>query len=167
MNYEGTVAVVSHDRSFIRRVGTKILEINYGQVTVYPGTYDEYVWSLEKGALALRSDPRFFQNEAQSSQKDIAEEPNFNYKERKKILNRKLKQYNKALKDLDANMTDLQKKIIALNSKITTTPASALTPIVTELADSQTKLENLEVEWLTIEEKKDEVVVELRKLTSG
>jgi len=28
MDYEGTVAVVSHDRSFIRRIGTKILEIN-------------------------------------------------------------------------------------------------------------------------------------------
>ena len=74
MNYEGTVAVVSHDRSFIRRIGTKILEINHGQVTVYPGTYDEYVWSLEKGALALRSDPRF--NQVQEVAEFIVAEEN-------------------------------------------------------------------------------------------
>src|SRR5258708_20849552 len=100
MNYEGTVAVVSHDRSFIRRVGTKILEINHGQVTVYPGTYDEYVWSLEKGALALRSDPRFDQPDETPISEPETEKSNFNYKERKKTLDRQLKQYDKALKDL-------------------------------------------------------------------
>ena len=50
-SYEGSVVVVSHDRSFISRVATQILEIDNGQARVYPGTYDEYVWSLERGAF--------------------------------------------------------------------------------------------------------------------
>jgi ATP-binding cassette subfamily F protein 3 len=55
-DYPGTVVVVSHDRSFIGRIATKILEIRDGRADIYPGTYDDYLWSLEKGALKeLRS----------------------------------------------------------------------------------------------------------------
>lgn len=53
-NYEGNVIVVSHDRGFIGRVATQILEINNGRAELYPGTYDDYLWSLEKGALKER-----------------------------------------------------------------------------------------------------------------
>jgi ATP-binding cassette subfamily F protein 3 len=57
-DYPGTVVVVSHDRSFIGRIATKILEIRDGRADIYPGTYDDYLWSLEKGALReLRSNP--------------------------------------------------------------------------------------------------------------
>ena len=52
--YPGTVVVVSHDRSFIGRIATKILEIRDGRAEIYPGTYDDYLWSLEKGALKDR-----------------------------------------------------------------------------------------------------------------
>lgn len=52
--YPGTVIVVSHDRSFIGRIATKILEIRDGQAEIYPGTYDDYLWSLEKGSLRTR-----------------------------------------------------------------------------------------------------------------
>jgi ATP-binding cassette, subfamily F, member 3 len=52
--YPGTVIVVSHDRSFIGRIATKILEIRDGRAEIYPGTYDDYLWSLEKGSLKVR-----------------------------------------------------------------------------------------------------------------
>lgn len=50
-DYKGTVIVVSHDRGFIGRIANKILEIRDGRVELYPGTYDDYLWSLERGAL--------------------------------------------------------------------------------------------------------------------
>lgn len=52
--YAGSLIVVSHDRSFIGRIATKILEIRDGRAEIYPGTYDDYLWSLEKGALKER-----------------------------------------------------------------------------------------------------------------
>lgn len=56
--FAGSLVVVSHDRSFIRRIGTKIFEIQNGRAATYPGTYDDYVWSLENGAFAtLNSGP--------------------------------------------------------------------------------------------------------------
>lgn len=55
-SYEGSLIVVSHDRSFIGRVAGQILQIKDGSASVYPGTYQEYVWSLQKGVLADSSD---------------------------------------------------------------------------------------------------------------
>lgn len=64
--YEGTVVVVSHDRSFISRVATQILEIDEGRARVYPGTYDEYVWSLERGAFRREQEKAQAQARAQA-----------------------------------------------------------------------------------------------------
>jgi ATP-binding cassette subfamily F protein 3 len=47
-NYEGTLVFVSHDRGFVRRLGTKILEIRDGRAEYYPGSYDDYVWRQEQ-----------------------------------------------------------------------------------------------------------------------
>ena len=54
-SFPGTLIVVSHDQSFIKRIVTKILEVNHGALTQYPGTYDDYVWSLQQGVLGQRN----------------------------------------------------------------------------------------------------------------
>ena len=47
--YEGTLVFISHDVHFIRKLATKVLHVNAGQVSPYPGGYDYF---LEKsGAL--------------------------------------------------------------------------------------------------------------------
>jgi len=46
--YAGALLFVSHDRTFVRRVATKIVELDRGQLRVWPGNYDEYV--LQKRA---------------------------------------------------------------------------------------------------------------------
>ncbi len=47
--YEGTLVFISHDVHFIRKLAKKVLHVNEGQVTPYPGGYDYF---LEKqGAL--------------------------------------------------------------------------------------------------------------------
>ncbi len=48
--FKGTVFFVSHDRTFVNLVATEIIEVNNGQVMRYPGTYEEYVYYLEKKA---------------------------------------------------------------------------------------------------------------------
>ena len=42
MNYHGAVLIVSHDRYFLNRVVTKVLEIEQGSLTTYLGTYSDY-----------------------------------------------------------------------------------------------------------------------------
>ena len=40
--------LVSHDRYFIDRLATKVIDVGGGAASVYPGGYEEYRWSLAK-----------------------------------------------------------------------------------------------------------------------
>jgi DNA repair exonuclease SbcCD ATPase subunit len=41
--FDGTLILVSHDRWFVSRIATRVVEIKPGEVLDYEGTYDEYV----------------------------------------------------------------------------------------------------------------------------
>ena len=42
LNYDGAVIIVAHDRYFLNRVVTKVIEIDNGQVTTFQGNYSDY-----------------------------------------------------------------------------------------------------------------------------
>src|SRR5271169_3790943 len=48
IDFEGALLFISHDRAFVRRLATRIVELDRGQLRVWPGTYDDYV--LQKRA---------------------------------------------------------------------------------------------------------------------
>src|SRR5262249_25111815 len=41
-SYDGALVITSHDREFMNRIVTKIVEIDGGELTVYSGNYDFY-----------------------------------------------------------------------------------------------------------------------------
>ena len=41
--YEGTLVFISHDVHFIRKLATKVVHVNAGQLTSYPGGYDYFL----------------------------------------------------------------------------------------------------------------------------
>ena len=47
-DYGGTLVLVSHDRYFVERLATKIVEIGHGEAVVYPGTYPEFLWHKQQ-----------------------------------------------------------------------------------------------------------------------
>ena len=47
--YTGTVVFVSHDRYFIDKLATRVFEIGDGEVEIYPGNYEDYVWRKQGG----------------------------------------------------------------------------------------------------------------------
>lgn len=42
LNYKGAVVLISHDRYFLNRIVSKIIEIDQGRVTVFSGNYHDY-----------------------------------------------------------------------------------------------------------------------------
>ncbi len=46
--FEGSLVFVTHDRSFLRALATRIVEIDRGQVTSWPGDYDNYLRRREE-----------------------------------------------------------------------------------------------------------------------
>jgi ATP-binding cassette subfamily F protein uup len=43
LEFAGALLFISHDRAFVRRLATRIVELDRGQLRVWPGTYDDYV----------------------------------------------------------------------------------------------------------------------------
>jgi ATP-binding cassette subfamily F protein 3 len=51
-DFGGTLIFVSHDRYFVERLATKIVVVGNGSVEVYPGTYEQFLWSRQERELA-------------------------------------------------------------------------------------------------------------------
>ena len=50
--YTGTVVFVSHDRYFIDQLATRVFEIGEGEVRVFPGNYEDYLWRKQNRSEA-------------------------------------------------------------------------------------------------------------------
>ena len=51
-DFGGTLIFVSHDRYFVDKLATKVVEIGDGQALVYPGNYEEFLWSRKQQEAA-------------------------------------------------------------------------------------------------------------------
>ncbi len=55
-HYDGTVVLVSHDRFFLDRVSTRVLHLEGGAVTSYPGGFADYTGRRKGGAVSVGAD---------------------------------------------------------------------------------------------------------------
>jgi ATP-binding cassette subfamily F protein 3 len=47
-DFGGTLIFVSHDRYFVDKLASKVIEIRDGQALLYPGNYEEWLWSRKQ-----------------------------------------------------------------------------------------------------------------------
>ena len=52
LNYNGALMFITHDRSFMRKLSTRIIELDRGNLTSYPGNYDTYLQRKEEALHA-------------------------------------------------------------------------------------------------------------------
>jgi ATP-binding cassette, subfamily F, member 3 len=110
-DFKGTLITVSHDRSFIKRVANKIIEIRNGQVEVYPGSYDDYLWSLEKGALKERYEAADQMVQQTQDVKTDETEKKFNYKEVTKRVSSEIKELQRKILKTEEILFNQNKKL--------------------------------------------------------
>jgi ATP-binding cassette, subfamily F, member 3 len=46
-DFGGTLIFVSHDRYFVDKLATKIIEVGHGGIELYPGSYEQFLWSRQ------------------------------------------------------------------------------------------------------------------------
>ena len=51
-DFGGTLIFVSHDRYFVDRLATKVIDVGGGKALLYPGNYEEYLWSRKQQAVS-------------------------------------------------------------------------------------------------------------------
>ena len=57
-DFDGTLLFVSHDRYFVDRLATTVIEVGHGAAVRYPGTYEEFRWSKAHREEAARNGER-------------------------------------------------------------------------------------------------------------
>jgi ATP-binding cassette subfamily F protein 3 len=155
--FPGTILVVSHDRGFIRRVGTKILEVRSGGLRLYPGSYDEYVWSLQQYMQEQDSTPV---SSAKAPKQEENKGPNL--REIRKNLDKELRQKEKKLVECESEMAKVEKESADLNAAMTL--AFPTKEQITRLAELGTRAQELETLWLELSEAKERLQAEIAAL---
>jgi ATP-binding cassette subfamily F protein 3 len=56
-DFGGTLIFVSHDRYFVDKLATKIIEVGHRRIEVYPGAYEQFLWSKTQRAEAANRTP--------------------------------------------------------------------------------------------------------------
>lgn len=175
--YKGTVIVVSHDRGFIRRIASKILEVDHGRLRLYPGSYDEYVWSVQNRRVdAEEASPvlklRSGQSKAPASEiKAAAESPKSTFsaeslRAQLKDLENQKRVFDKTMQDCDLKMKALQSRMSEMASKFESASSEQAAKLSAEASAMQKKLDELEAAFMEALSHKEDIVVKIQKLKS-
>jgi len=143
IDYQGTVIFTSHDRHFVKRIATQVIEVADGRVADYPGDYETYLYRVEK-----EIDDHEAARGGGSSGGGKAAKKN----KRKKGSGdprKKLNKVEKKIATLDDERMALQKTFVTL-----TDPKEA-EKVHNQLEEIKSQLGELEEEWLELNEEID------------
>ncbi|MEM1312510.1 MAG: ABC-F family ATP-binding cassette domain-containing protein [Patescibacteria group bacterium] len=102
--FNGTVFVVSHDRTFVNLIASEIFEVKDGSVKRVLGSYEDYVWQLEQDA------ENNFSSRNESKQSGIVY-PSSSAISSSKEINKKLYDMRKQIQKVERKISSLKVKI--------------------------------------------------------
>jgi ATP-binding cassette subfamily F protein 3 len=145
IEYQGTVIFTSHDRHFMRRVSTSVIEIRDGIVKNFGG-YDSYLYAVEKELSAHAG-------AATPARKPAAShKPSVDHRQQERD-DRKLR---KELATIERKIAQLDEQRKSLNGQLmkATDPQEALR-LHEELSRVTTELATIEERWLALQSSLD------------
>ena len=152
--FEGTVMLVSHDRSLLRAVADEFWLVSRGGIAPFDGDLDDYQLYLLEVAKESREAQKREQREQQKAPaaapvaaKPEAKQRNQNAEQQLKPLKKSLEQADKKMADLNAEKTKLE------TSLLNETAPAKLAEAGRQLKTLGEKIEALEAEWLELTEK--------------
>jgi ATP-binding cassette, subfamily F, member 3 len=140
--FTGTVVFVSHDRYFIDKLATRVFEIGDGEVRVYPGNYEDYLWRKSGGGAAPAAAPA---NTISGNGKPASAAP---AAKSKKANPYKLRQMEERCRQLERDINRAETDIAEYEQKLQIFVSSDETVRLTNLLDARRReLTELMSEW--------------------
>ena len=146
IDFDGTLLFVSHDRYFINRVATQVLELSEEGSTLYLGDYDYY---LEKKAEL----EALVAAQAEAVPVSSTEEVTGNDYHLQKQNQKELRKITRRIEQLEAEMEELDQKIQAITETMHSTNAAAdLVQLQSDLDQLTVQQEAVMEEWAELSE---------------
>lgn len=145
IDFDGTLLFVSHDRYFINRVATHVLELSENGSTLYLGDYDYYV---EKKAEVETS-----QTEGTSTSNQANEVSTLNDYQAQKESQKEVRKLMRQIESLEAEIEELESQSQAISEQmLETNDAGELMELQAELDKISHRQEEAMLEWEELSE---------------
>ena len=145
IDFDGTLLFVSHDRYFINRVATHVLELSENGSTLYLGDYDYYV---EKKAEVEMS-----QTEETSTSNQAKEVSSVNDYQAQKESQKEARKLMRQIENLEAEIEELESQSQAISEQmLETNDAGKLMELQAELDKICHRQEEAMLEWEELSE---------------
>ena len=145
IDFDGTLLFVSHDRYFINRVATHVLELSEKGSTLYLGDYDYYV---EK-----KAEVEMTQAEETSTNNQAKESSPVNDYQAQKESQKEVRKLMRQIESLEAEIEELESQSQAISEKmLETNDASKLMELQAELDKISHRQEEAMLEWEELSE---------------
>ncbi|MGI9455393.1 MAG: ABC-F family ATP-binding cassette domain-containing protein, partial [Aeoliella sp.] len=145
--YQGTVVFTSHDRHFMHRVATDVIEVRDGGVVSYPASYDDYVYRVQQEIDAgLRAEAAAHARpNASTSDRKAQARAGRDAQKRLKAVERKIARLDSERKDAEGELLSVtdQEQAEQLHDRV---------------SNIGTEIESLEHEWLELYETVEEAM---------
>jgi len=147
-DFGGTVVFISHDRSFTQNLATRILELDGGRYSLYPGPYDYYMEQRVKHGIPI-SEEKPVPCTDSAKESSLVSVP-LSYEEQKKqqAARRKLEKEEKRLMD---EITDKEEKKAALEAELANpeiySDIQKSRAVQNQIESLNAELESLGAEW--------------------
>jgi len=145
IDFDGTLLFVSHDRYFINRVATHVLELSENGSTLYLGDYDYYV--------DKKAEVEMIQTEEASMSNQAKEASPANDYQAQKESQKEARKLMRQIENLEAEIEELETKSQAISEQmLETNDAEKLMELQTELDKISHRQEEAMLEWEELSE---------------
>ncbi|HTP33795.1 MAG TPA: ABC-F family ATP-binding cassette domain-containing protein [Candidatus Acidoferrales bacterium] len=146
--YNGTVVFVSHDRYFIDKLATRVVEVENAKVNVYPGNYEDYLWRKSGADGRLSPADAGTEPEAPATVAAPARPPAAKPAGTGRLNPIKLRQMKERRRAIEDEVTRLEVEIADYEAALSNFVSVEETKLNTELlAARRADLEALMLEW--------------------
>ncbi len=138
--YDGTLVFVSHNRSLIRALATRIWNVEEKRVETYPGTLDEYMYSMAQRRQGIATEDKAMRDPRGNIAAKAVAASKDDDKQRKRREAEARNAKNAKLKPLEKRVADLEERIAVLEVEQKTRSAELSDPAVYDDAARRNKL---------------------------
>ena len=145
IDFDGTLLFVSHDRYFINRVATHVLELSENGSTLYLGDYDYYVDKKAEMEVGL--------TEEASTNNQVKESSPVNDYQAQKESQKEVRKLMRQIESLEAEIEELESQSQAISEQmLETNDAEKLMELQAELDKISHRQEEAMIEWEELSE---------------